>query len=66
MTGRPLWKGEGSDRSIYTGSGCVGPDRRSAADTVWRNLGQSLPLPELSFLACEMGMLTPPLCPSQG
>lgn len=44
--------------------GCLGP--YSATHSVWGDLGQSFPLPGLSFLACEMGMITSPLFPPLG
>lgn len=52
--------------SIYIGAGGVGPGPCSATNSVWGDLGQSLLLPGLSFLACETGIITPLLLPSRG
>lgn len=51
---------------LYWDRGCVGPGSHSATDSVWEDLGQSLPLPGVSFLTCEMILITPPPHPSPG
>lgn len=51
---------------LHWGWGYVRPSPRSATNSVWEDLDQSLPLPGLSFLTSEMGVITPPLRPSPG